>query len=68
MTNDPHNTDAVAFLVDTPAVAPWSVRVNVMLLGDVPRTINKVSGNRSRFLADAALEKLGPPETVCIRR
>ena len=31
--NDPRNADAMAFLVDTPAVAPWSVRVNVTLPG-----------------------------------
>ncbi len=55
---DPHNTEAVAFLVDAPVVAPRSVRVNVMLPEDVLRAIDKVSGNRSRFLADAARAKL----------
>ncbi len=56
--SDPHNSDAVAFLVDAPVVAPRSVRVNVMLPEDVLQAIDKVSGNRSRFLADAARAKL----------
>ena len=56
--SDPHNSDAVAFLVDAPVVMPRSVRVNVMLPEDVLQAIDKVSSNRSRFLADAARAKL----------
>ena len=56
--SDPRNSDAVAFLVDVPVVAPRSVRVNVMLPEDVLQAIEKVSGTRSRFLTDAARAKL----------
>ncbi len=55
---DPHNAEAVAFLVDAPVAAPRAIRVNVMLPEDVLRAIDRVTGNRSRFLADAALAKL----------
>ncbi len=58
VTNDPHNADAVAFLVDAPVTAPRSVLVNVMLPEDVLQAIDKVSGNRSRFLAEAVRAKL----------
>ena len=56
--SDPYNTNAVAFLVDAPSVPSRSVRVNVTLPEDVLQAIDKVSGNRSRFLADAARAKL----------
>ena len=56
--NDPHNSKAVAFLVDAPVAAPRAVQINVMLPEDVLRAIDKVTGNRSRFLADAARAKL----------
>ena len=56
--DDPRNADAVAFLVDAPVAAPRSIRVNVMLPEDVLQAIDRVSGNRSRFLADAARAKL----------
>ena len=55
--NDPRNRDAVAFLVD-PLPSTKPVRVNVMLPGDLLRRIDRVTENRSRFLADAAREKL----------
>lgn len=55
--NDPHNRDAVAFLVD-PLPSTKPVRVNVMLPGDLLRRIDRVTENRSRFLAEAAREKL----------
>ena len=55
---DPHNADAVGFLLDAPVTVPRSVRVNIMLPEDVLKAIDRVSGNRSRFLADAARTKL----------
>ena len=56
--DDPHNRDAVAFLVDAPAQAVRSVRINVMLPEDLVRAIDRVAPNRSGFLAEAAREKL----------
>lgn len=54
---DPHNRDAVAFLVDAaPSTKP--VRVNVMLPSNLLRRIDQTTRNRSRFLAEAAREKL----------
>ena len=55
--SDPHNRDAVAFLVD-PLPSAKPVRVNVMLPGDLLRRIDRATKNRSRFLAEAAREKL----------
>jgi predicted RNase H-like HicB family nuclease len=55
---DPHNSDAVGFLVDLPQKATRSVRVNVMLPQDVLDGIDRITTNRSRFLADAARDKL----------
>ena len=55
---DPHNRDAVAFLVDAPAAAVRSVRVNVMLPEDLVQAIDRVASNRSGFLAEAARAKL----------
>ncbi len=48
--SDPHNAEAVVFLIDTPAAVPRSVWVNVMLLllGDVLQAIDSVSRNHSR--------------------
>ena len=54
---DPHRADAVAVLIDAP-VRRHAVRVNVSLPTDVMEAIDRVSDNRSRFLADAAREKL----------
>ena len=36
-----------------------SVRVNIMLPADVMEAIGRITTNRSRFLADAAREKVG---------
>ena len=55
---DPHNRDAVAFLVDAPHPVR-SIRVNVMLPEDIVRAIDRVARNRSGFLAEAARAKLG---------
>ncbi|MHB1302938.1 MAG: type II toxin-antitoxin system HicB family antitoxin [Acidiphilium sp.] len=55
---DPDNAEAVAFLVDTPATSGRAVRINVTLPEDLVQAIDRKSRNRSRFLADAAREKL----------
>lgn len=55
---DAHNRDAVAILVDLPARSARSLRVNVTLPEDILKAIDQVTTNRSRFLADAAREKL----------
>lgn len=55
---DPHNRDAVAFLVDVPGRPAKAVRVNVVLPEDVLEAIDRTTTNRSRFLAEAARAKL----------
>ncbi|MBE7211949.1 MAG: type II toxin-antitoxin system HicB family antitoxin [Gluconacetobacter diazotrophicus] len=45
-------------LVEAPRPTPRSLRVNVTLPEDVVRAIDQVTDNRSRFLAEAAREKL----------
>jgi predicted RNase H-like HicB family nuclease len=54
---DKHNADAVAVLIDVSVRRP-AIRVNVSLPADLVEAIDKVSDNRSRFLAEAAREKL----------
>ena len=54
---DRHNRDAVAVLIDVTVRRP-AVRVNISLPSDLLEAIDRVSGNRSRFLAEAAREKL----------
>jgi len=56
--SDPENRDAVAFLVEVPTRPSKSIRINVMLPQDVVVAIDRVTANRSRFLAEAAREKL----------
>lgn len=56
--NDPAHKDAVAFLVDSIGAAPRGVRLNVILPEDLVRDIDRTTRNRSRFLAEAAREKL----------
>ena len=56
--DDPHNRDAVAILVDAPAAPSPAVRINITLPKDLIAAIDRVSGNRSRFLAEAARERL----------
>jgi predicted RNase H-like HicB family nuclease len=58
---DPHNRDAVAILVDLPVKSARSLRVNITLPEDILTAIDRVTRNRSRFLADAAREKLRRP-------
>ena len=55
---DPRHSDAAAVLVDVPTRRPRSVRVNISVPEDVLQAIDRVTDNRSRFLADAAREKL----------
>ena len=52
------NQDAVAFLVDTPLSIEKVRRINVTLPEDIIQKIDQVTKNRSRFLAQAAREKL----------
>ena len=54
---DPHHRDAVAVLIDATVRRP-AVRVNVSLPPDLLEAIDRVTDNRSRFLAEAAREKL----------
>ena len=58
---DPRYTDTAAVLVDVPTRRPRSVRVNISVPEDVLQAIDRVTDNRSRFLADAAREKLHLP-------
>ena len=55
---DRHHRGAVAFLVDLPAHSRRAIRINVSLPEDVVQSIDRVSANRSRFLAEAARERL----------
>ncbi len=57
---DPHHAEAVAVLIDLPTRRPRSVRVNIMVPEDILEAIDRVADNRSRFLAEAAREKLLP--------
>lgn len=54
---DPDNREAVAFLVEAPEV-DRVVRVNVTLEESLLQAIAGRTSNRSRFLAEAAREKL----------
>ncbi len=56
--DDPTNRDAIGFLVDAPTPHVKAVRIQVSMPGDVVEQIDRVSRNRSRFLTEAALEKL----------
>jgi len=60
--SDPENRDAIAFLVEVATKPVKSVRINVMLPQDVVMAIDRVTANRSRFLAEAARAKLGGTE------
>ena len=55
---DPQNRDAIAFLVDLPERSRRAVRINVSLPEDIVQSIDRVAANRSRFLADAARDRL----------
>lgn len=60
---DPLYSDAAAVLVDVPTRRPRSVRVNISIPEDVLQAIDRVTDNRSRFLAEAARDRLQPPTT-----
>ncbi len=55
---DPNNREGVAFLVDVATRQERSVRVNVTLPETLIEAIDRTTKNRSRFLAEAAREKL----------
>lgn len=55
---DPRFADTAAVLVDVPIRRQRSVRVNISVPEDVLQAIDRVTDNRSRFLAEAAREKL----------
>lgn len=55
---DPRNRDAVAFLVPIPDKPARAIRINVTLPEDLVREIDRVTTNRSRFLAEAARRAL----------
>ncbi len=59
--SDPNNREAVAFQVDAAVPPSRAMRINVTLPADLVRAIDRISGNRSRFLAEAAREKLQSP-------
>lgn len=54
---DPQHGDAVAVLIDIAVCRP-AVRVDLSLPADRLEAIDRVSGNRSQFLAEAAGAKL----------
>ncbi|HEY0418973.1 MAG TPA: type II toxin-antitoxin system HicB family antitoxin [Acetobacteraceae bacterium] len=56
--SDPDNRDAIGFLVDVPAPVARAVRINITLPADLVAAIDRVTRNRSRFLAEAAREKI----------
>jgi predicted RNase H-like HicB family nuclease len=59
---DPRNRDAVAFLVPIFDKPGRAIRINVTLPEDLVRDIDRVTTNRSRFLAQAARRALAGRE------
>jgi predicted RNase H-like HicB family nuclease len=55
---DPENAGAVPFLVNAPVGRSRVVRVNITLPEQLLQEIDRVSKNRSRFLAEAARRAL----------
>ena len=55
---DPEHRNTVVLLVDAPALAAPAIRINITMPKDLIAAIDKVSTNRSRFLADAARSEL----------
>ena len=55
---DPENRDGFGFLVDVPDPPGRSLRINVTLPEDLIQAIDRTTKNRSRFLAEAARERL----------
>jgi predicted RNase H-like HicB family nuclease len=60
---DPENEGALLFLVDVPDPPGRSPRINVTLPEDLIRAIDRTTKNRSRFLAEAARERLSRVRT-----
>jgi predicted RNase H-like HicB family nuclease len=55
---DPENSDGLPFLVAVPDPPGRSQRINVTLPEDLIAAIDRTTKNRSRFLAEAARERL----------
>ena len=55
---DPENDEGLPFLVAVPEPPGRSLRINVTLPQDLIQAIDRTSKNRSRFLAEAARERL----------
>ena len=55
---DPGNRNGFGFLVEMPDPPGRSLRINVTLPEDLIQAIDRTTGNRSRFLAEAARERL----------
>lgn len=55
---DPENEGALPFLVAVPDPPGRSLRINVTLPEDLIAAIDRTTKNRSRFLAEAARERL----------
>lgn len=58
VANDPDFTGGFHFLVDVPDPPGRAVRINVTLPEDLIQAIDRTTKNRSRFLAEAARERL----------
>jgi predicted RNase H-like HicB family nuclease len=55
---DPRNRDAVGFVVQVASRPGRAIRINVTLPEDLVQEIDRVTTNRSRFLAEAARRRL----------
>lgn len=55
---DPDNREAVAVLIDRPALKDRAVRVNITIRESLLNKIDSVSSNRSAFLSRAAEKEL----------
>ncbi len=55
---DPDHQDGFGFLVDVPDPPGRALRINVTLPEDLIAAIDRTTTNRSRFLAEAARERL----------
>lgn len=55
---DPDNRDGVVIIVSVAPNPARSMRINVMLPADIVAAIDRITRNRSRWLADAAKAKL----------
>jgi len=58
IANDPDFEGGFHFLVDVPNPPGRAPRINVTLPGDLIQAIDRTAKNRSRFLAEAARERL----------